>query len=204
LRRAGNHAPLDAVSEDRARDTDDTDEPAPPRASHVRRKLEMATRAEPPIFAAPPRKLTVAFIHIDTLARATLARRLVQARCDVLVIDDPAALASPVCDVVVCDVTREIGVAVRAMVAMTTIPILAWTNVDPRVVERIFRAAGATRFGMVPKRATVDEILAHVHTLLATVPVAAPQTHKRRILRPEVMLGLERATDEKASGGEPL
>lgn len=115
----------------------------------------------------------VLVIERDRFKRAALARTLVQACCDVTVLesaDDAIEFfhAREPLDLLVIDVDAQGAEAiVSALVgARPGVPVLAWTGAAPTVAEHVARILGVRACETVPRNALGAEIHEAVHRLL--------------------------------------
>jgi CheY-like chemotaxis protein len=116
---------------------------------------------------------SVLVVDGDRFKRSALARSLVQARCDVTVLDggDEALTAisgSEPIDVLVLDVDAP-GAAqlLDALVASRPdVPVLAWTSAPPSAAEHVARMAGVRATAVVPRNALNAEINEGLRKLL--------------------------------------
>jgi len=109
----------------------------------------------------------------DRFKRSALARALVQARCDVTVLDGGdeaiATIAGPdPIDVLVMDVDDEGAAALldALVISRPDVPVLAWTNATPAVAEHVTRVAGVRACAVAGRSALNSEISEALRRLL--------------------------------------
>jgi CheY-like chemotaxis protein len=119
-----------------------------------------------PMIDVAPRRIArverpaVLLLDGDRFARSALARALVQARCDVNVLDGideaiAAIDATDAIDVVVLDVDAPGSDAVLAALCARRpeVPVVAWTNAATAVADHVARVAGITAYTVVARTA---------------------------------------------------
>lgn len=118
---------------------------------------------------------SVILVDADRFGRASLARALVQAQCDVTVLDDAAevirALESPEpLDVVITDIDGlEIESMLRALRRIRpTVPVIAWTKSARAVAEHVLMTASIATYDVMPKAARSAEVIELVRRLASS------------------------------------
>jgi CheY-like chemotaxis protein len=117
---------------------------------------------------------SVILVDADRFGRASLARALVQAQCDVTVLDDAADViraleSSEPLDVVITDIDGiEIESMLRALQRIRpNVPVIAWTKNARAVAEHVLMTASITTFDVMPKAARSAEVIELVRRLAA-------------------------------------
>ena len=121
---------------------------------------------------ATGRRATVILVDPDRLARSSMARSLVSARCDVRTPDRaadlPAAIGDGVGVVMVVRADEEALVTTTPFLSRARqLPVVMCTNASVEIVERLLAGAGIERFAVLPKAASFAELMAHARALLA-------------------------------------
>jgi CheY-like chemotaxis protein len=109
---------------------------------------------------------SVILVDPDRFGRASLARALVQAQCDVTVLDDAGDViralesAEPL-DVVITDIDGvDIEALLRALRRIRpTVPVIAWTKSARAVAEHVLLTASIAVFDVMPKSARSVEVI---------------------------------------------
>ena len=115
---------------------------------------------------------SVILVDADRFGRASLARALVQAQCDVTVLDDAAEVvraleSSEPLDVVITDIDGlEIESMLRALRRIRpAVPVIAWTKSARAVAEHVMMTASITTYDVMPKAARSAELIELVRRL---------------------------------------
>jgi CheY-like chemotaxis protein len=118
---------------------------------------------------------SVILVDPDRFGRASLARALVQAQCDVTVLDDigeviRALESDEPLDVVITDIDGiDIESLLRALRRIRpTVPVIAWTKNARAVAEHVFLTASITTFDVMAKTARSAEVIDLVRRLSTT------------------------------------
>jgi hypothetical protein len=115
---------------------------------------------------------SVVLVHSDRLARASIARALVNARFDVHAIDSPSQVLSAArtrqdAVIVVMDVKADGAESILGVLAMENprVRMLAWTDAPSAYAETLFRTVGILKYGVLPKTASAIELVDSVRRL---------------------------------------
>jgi CheY-like chemotaxis protein len=136
----------------------DAPPPPPPERTYTRRKNVL--------------RPAVALVDGDRFGRSSLARALVQAQCDVTVLDGVVDLVKilegtePV-DVLVTDVDGlEIELVLEAMQRLRPeVPVLAWTKSARAVAEHVLMTASVETYDVVARNARTSDVIELVRKL---------------------------------------
>jgi CheY-like chemotaxis protein len=133
----------------------------------------LRTPRAPSIPRIEARRPAILVVDQDRFQRAALARTLVQARCDVAVLDGgeealAAITGNDPLDAVILDVDGEDADALLGALATArpNTPVIAWTNAVPAVVEHVARVAGVNTTTVVARSALTSEIFGVLRRLL--------------------------------------
>jgi len=115
----------------------------------------------------------VLVVEEDRFKRSALARALVQARCDVTVLDGGQEAIEAIhgrdpLDLLVIDVDAPGADAILSALvgARPRVPVLAWTFAVPAVAEHVTRILGVRACESIPRNALNADLHAAVHRLL--------------------------------------
>ncbi|MEO7094565.1 MAG: response regulator, partial [Polyangiales bacterium] len=118
---------------------------------------------------------SVILVDPDRFGRASLARALVQAQCDVTVLDDATEVIRALegnepLDVVITDIDGiEIDSLLRALRRIRpAVPVIAWTKSARAVAEHVLLTAAVTTFDIMPKNARSAEVIELVRRLASS------------------------------------
>ncbi len=136
--------------------------------------LRASTPPKPPPLAPRPARPSVILVDGDRFGRASLARALVQAQCDVTVLDSASEVVTALAsgewlDVVITDVD---GVDVESMLRALqrlrpTTPVIAWTRATRAVAEHVLLTANVASFEIIAKASRTSEVIELVRRFAA-------------------------------------
>jgi hypothetical protein len=119
------------------------------------------------------RRVSVLLIDPDRLARASLARALVNAKFDVSGLDStvqvPEAMKGRRERVVAILSARQdsLGIVMRPIaIAHPELPCVAWTETAPAVAKSILAESGVQRYAVVSKAASLVDVVAAIRNFL--------------------------------------
>lgn len=138
-------------------------------------KIPAHSTAAPPPPTRKARKVArpaVILVDADRFGRASLARAMVQAQCDVTVLDDVGEVmkvleSNEPLDVLVADVDGiEIDPLLRTLVRLRPdVPVVAWTKSTRAIAEHVLMTNSVQHYEIVPKGARSAEVIEVVRRL---------------------------------------
>ncbi len=163
-----------------------------PRSDAPRAASEPGRSAGPPQLSVPtpvlrqesgvhptglPRRASVVMVDADRFARASMARALVSAKCDVDVVDTTADLASldseRTLDVIILRVKGgALGAAVKEAARFGGAAVIVCSDATRETAEDTLRKAGVTRFAVLGATVSSVDVVRQVGALVDAIATA--------------------------------